>query len=178
EALVVCVSVPVSAPDPKEGEASAGGLLPMLIVIDWPASGPPRLSSSFTCTPPAELITVLTLVSVGCVLKTGGAAVVTCSPVDARCDPDPRLAVMVVLPELSSSALPAPSMLATAGSDDLHCTGAFAALPFNSAVNSKLELLSCRGLLGETVSLSAATDSTGSMKTNKTMPADHRTADL
>src|SRR5262249_11218482 len=131
EALVVCVSVPVSAPDPKEGEASAGGLLRMLIVIGWPASGPPRLSSSFTCTPPAELITVLTLVSLGCVLKTGGAAVVTVSSVDACWDLEPRLAVMVVLPELSRVALPAPSMLATAGSDELQRTGTLAALPFN-----------------------------------------------
>jgi hypothetical protein len=77
---------------------------------------------------------------------------------------------MVVVPALTNVAvaLPfVPLIVATAKFEELHLTGPSINSPLSNAVNCKLELLSCRGLLGETDILLAADAFDEKRKTSK-----------
>ena len=60
-------------------------------------------------------------------------------------------AVMVLAPAVSRLAVPFLLIVATAGVDELHCISLVTSLPFTVAVNCRVELLSCRGLMGDMI---------------------------
>jgi hypothetical protein len=100
-------------------------------------------------------------------------ATVTVRAVEARCPP--KTAVIVVVPAESRLALALPllpEIVATAGSDELQATLPSTILPSIEAVNCSRELLSCRGLLGETVNRVAPSLSGGRMSTRNKAAID------
>jgi hypothetical protein len=81
---------------------------------------------------------------------------------------------MVVVPIVSSvaAAVPLlPLMVATAGLEDVQPTGPSTISPFTDAVNCRVELLSCRGLFGEMVSLLVAEQTDTKMSSKPTIKA-------